>query len=187
MRGAFPAPHSCIHLCPTPFPPLRPPYLHFASDSFFVSSPVPGPGRPGPHPRLQSSALLGSPAYTLGSTASQAHPPSFPSLPQSPTEAQGLGGHLRLQRRCGRRGWEWSRPAVSTAPVPRAAGLPGEVGNTLALRHVRQVSVIWAGNMCPNLGPQDLIWRFQIRHQKSWGSRGQMWRIEVQYGSYTLQ
>lgn len=64
--------------------------LHFASDSFFVSSPAPEPGRPGPRPRLQSSALLGS----------------------------------HLQQRCGRKGWEWSRLSVSTAPVPRAAGQP---------------------------------------------------------------
>lgn len=160
MRGAFPAPQFCTHLCPSPFPPPRPSHLHFASDSFFVSSPAPGPGRPGPRPRLQSSAPLGSPAHTLGSTASQA-PTSFLSSPHTPKEAQGFSGHLHLQQRCGRREWEWSRPAVNTALVPRAAGLPGEVGNTLALRHVQggRTLVIWAGEWC-------LLWRFTIHHQR---------------------
>lgn len=121
MRGAFTAPHSCTH-------------LHFASDSFFVSSPAPGSGRPWPRPRLQSSAPLGSPVHTLRSAAFQTTH-TFSISPHTPTEIQGLGGHLRLQQKCERRGWEWNKPVVSTAPVPRAAGLPGEVRNTMALRH----------------------------------------------------
>ena len=127
-RGAFPAPHSCPHFCSTSFPSPRPSYPRFASDSVFVSSPAPGSGRPGPRPRLQSSAPLGSPAHAWGVSCLPDLPTPFPSPPCTPTEAQGLGGHLHLQQRCGKRGWEQSRPAVSTAPVPTAAGQPGEGG-----------------------------------------------------------
>lgn len=57
---------------------------------------------------------------------------------------------------------------MSTVPVPRAAGLPGEVGNTLALRHALGGRSLLSeqGTWCPNLGPQDLIWVFPTQHQR---------------------
>lgn len=87
---AFLASHPCTHFCLTYLPP-RPPYLHFASDSFFVSSPAPRTGRPGLHSRPQSSVLPGSPILCLG--VSQLALPmaqtfsSPPPLPQPPPKA----------------------------------------------------------------------------------------------------
>lgn len=53
---------------------------------------------------------------------------------------------------------------MNTALVPRAAGLPGEVGNTLALRHVQGGRTLLSGQ-----GVWCLIWRFTIHHQRVGG------------------
>lgn len=60
---------------------------------------------------------------------------------------------------------------MSTAPVPRAAGLPREVENTLALKHARGGKPLLSGKgpWCPNLRPQDLIWRFPTQDQRVGG------------------
>ena len=60
---------------------------------------------------------------------------------------------------------------MSTAPVPRAAGQPGEVGNTLALRRALGGRPLFSGQgtWYTNLGARDLIWRFPALHRRVGG------------------
>lgn len=53
---------------------------------------------------------------------------------------------------------------MSTVPVPRAAGQPGEVGNPLALRPALGGRPLLSGQgeWYPNVGPQDRIGDFQL-------------------------
>lgn len=126
MRRAVPAPHSYTHLCSLPFLPqgLLTSTLPLIPFLYLLLHQSPeGLGLALVCKVQPCLAVLHMPWSQQPSRP----PPPFPSPPHTPTLAQGLGGHLHLQQRCGRKGWEWSRLSVSTAPVPRAAGQPGEV------------------------------------------------------------
>ena len=110
-----------------------------------------------------------------GSAAFQTPPTPFPSPPCTPTEAQGLGGHLHLQQRCGKRGWEHSRPAVSTAPVPTAAGQPGEGEHTgTEARPGWRASIFQIGSVVYTFGAPESDLDISSSELESWESRSQM-------------